>query len=49
MVSEAEWERQMIEELSFHGWINIPGKDLAPGAEGGREAWDDICLCRVGL
>lgn len=44
MVSEAEWERQMIEELSFHGWINIPGKDLAPGAEGGREAWDDIVL-----
>jgi type I restriction enzyme R subunit len=44
MVSEAEWEDQMLESLSFHGWATTPGKDVAPGAEGGRESWDDILL-----
>lgn len=44
MVSEAEWEEQMLEALSFHGWIPTSGRAVAPGAEGGREAWDDIVL-----
>lgn len=44
MVSEAEWEEQALDQLSFHGWIPIAGKDLAPGVEGGRESWDDIVL-----
>jgi type I restriction enzyme, R subunit len=44
MVSEAEWEEQMLDALSFHGWIPTPGKDVAPGLEGGRESWDDIVL-----
>lgn len=44
MVSEAEWEEQMLDALSFHGWKPTSGKTVAPGAEGGREAWDDIVL-----
>jgi len=44
MVSEAEWEEQMLDALSFHGWIPTHGKAVAPGAEGGRESWDDIVL-----
>lgn len=44
MVSEAEWEEQMLEELSFHGWLPRQGKDVAPGTDGGRESWDDIVL-----
>lgn len=44
MVSEAEWEEQMLEAISFHGWIPIPGKEIAPGTEDGRESWDDIVL-----
>ncbi|GEP37519.1 DEAD/DEAH box helicase [Nocardioides psychrotolerans] len=44
MVSEAEWEEQMLDALSFHGWIPTPGKDVAPGVEGGRESWNDIVL-----
>ena len=44
MVSEAEWEAQMLDALSFHGWTPTFGKDVAPGVEGGRESWDDIAL-----
>ena len=44
MVSEAEWERQMLDALSFHGWVRMSGRDIAPGVEGGRESWDDIVL-----
>jgi len=44
MVSEAEWEEQMLDSLSFHGWITTPGKDIVPGTDGGRESWDDIVL-----
>lgn len=44
MVSEAEWEEQMLDSASFHGWIPVAGRDLAPGTENGREAWDDIVL-----
>lgn len=44
MVSEAEWEEQMLGALSFHGWIPTPGKDIAPGTEEGRDSWDDIVL-----
>jgi type I restriction enzyme R subunit len=44
MVTEAEWEQQMLEAVSFHGWIVKPGKTVAPGVEGGRESWDDIVL-----
>ncbi len=44
MVAEAEWEQQALDQLSFHGWIPTPGKDLVPGAEGGRESWDDVVL-----
>lgn len=44
MVSEAEWEEQMLDALAFHGWIPTPGKDVAPGVEGGRESWDDVVL-----
>ncbi|UXN21165.1 type I restriction endonuclease subunit R [Curtobacterium flaccumfaciens] len=44
MVSEAEWEDQMLESLSFHGWVTTPGKEIAPGVEGGRESWEDIVL-----
>ena len=31
MVSEAEWEEQMLDALSFHGWIPTSGKAVAPG------------------
>lgn len=44
MVSEAAWEEQMLDSASFHGWTPLPGKDIAPGTENGREAWDDIVL-----
>ncbi len=44
MVSEAEWEVQMLETLEFHGWTPMHGSDIAPGVEGGRESWDDIVL-----
>ena len=44
MVSEAEWEEQMLDELSFHGWLPREGKDVAPGTDDGRESWDDIVL-----
>ncbi|WP_461104943.1 type I restriction endonuclease subunit R [Tessaracoccus terricola] len=44
MVSEAEWEEQMLDELSFHGWLPRQGKDVAPGTDDGRDSWDDIVL-----
>lgn len=44
MVSEAEWEGQMLESASFHGWRPVSGRDIAPGTSGGRETWDDIVL-----
>lgn len=44
MVSEAAWEEQMLEAASFHGWTPVSGKDVAPGTDHGREAWDDIVL-----
>lgn len=44
MVSEAEWEEQMLESASFHGWTPVTGRDIAPGTENGREAWDDLVL-----
>jgi len=44
MVSEAEWEQQMLDALHEQGWVPVPGKDLVPGAEGGRESWDDLVL-----
>jgi type I restriction enzyme R subunit len=44
MVSEAEWEQQMLDALYDQGWIPTPGKDVVPGVEGGRESWDDIVL-----
>ena len=44
MVSEAEWEEQMLDELSCHGWLPREGKDVAPGTDDGRESWDDIVL-----
>ena len=46
MVNEAEWEEQMLEALSFHGWTPTSGRAVAPGAEDGRESWDDIVLPR---
>ena len=30
MVSEAEWEEQMLDELSFHGWIPRPARTSRP-------------------
>ncbi len=44
MVTEAEWEDQMLDALSFHGWVPMSGRDVALGVEGGRESWDDIVL-----
>src|SRR5688572_3105075 len=44
MVSEAEWEVLALDQLSFHGWVPIPGPKLSPGADGGRTSWDDIVL-----
>ncbi|MGL5823582.1 MAG: hypothetical protein ACRCYU_01790, partial [Nocardioides sp.] len=44
MLSEAEWEERTLEELSRHGWINLPGSKVAPGAEGGRTSWDELVL-----
>ncbi|WP_407935537.1 type I restriction endonuclease subunit R [Jatrophihabitans cynanchi] len=44
MVSEAEWERHALEALYEQGWVPTSGKDLVPGAEDGRESWDDIVL-----
>ncbi len=46
MVSEAEWEEQMRStRSSFHGVAaRRRARPIAPGAEGGRESWDDIVL-----
>jgi type I restriction enzyme R subunit len=44
MVSEAEWELVALEALGEHGWRAMHGNQAAPGAEGGRESWDDIVL-----
>lgn len=44
MVSEAAWEGQLLDAASFHGWTPVAGRDVAPGTENGREAWDDIVL-----
>jgi type I restriction enzyme, R subunit len=44
MVSEAEWEQEMVEAIATEGWTRMMGKDVAPGAEDGRESWDDIVL-----
>lgn len=44
MVTEAEWEEQMLDELSFHGWQPRQGSDVAPGTDAGRDSWDDIVL-----
>jgi len=44
MVSEAAWEEQMLDSASFHGWTPVAGRDVAPGTDGGREAWDDLVL-----
>ncbi len=34
----------MLDALSFHGWMPTARRRVAPGAEGGRESWDDIVL-----
>ena len=41
---EAAWEQIALEALAEHGWVTLNGHDIAPGAEGGRQAWDDLVL-----
>ncbi|MDR2723144.1 MAG: type I restriction endonuclease subunit R, partial [Cellulomonadaceae bacterium] len=43
-LSEWDWERRMLEELSGVGWKYVHGSAVAPGVEGGRGSWDDIIL-----
>jgi len=42
--SEADWEDIALERLSEHGWESLPGQQIAPGTEGGRESWAEIHL-----
>jgi type I restriction enzyme, R subunit len=44
MFSEAEWEQLALEALARQEWLPLKGADIAPGTEGGREAWDDLVL-----
>ncbi|GAA1022535.1 MULTISPECIES: type I restriction endonuclease subunit R [Amycolatopsis] len=42
--SEAEWESVALETLAEQEWQPLPGVEIAPGAENGRDSWDDIVL-----
>jgi type I restriction enzyme R subunit len=43
-VSEAQWETIALETLADQDWRPVPGMDIAPGTENGRESWSDIVL-----
>lgn len=42
--SEADWEDITLERLSEHGWETLPGQQIAPGTDDGRESWAEIHL-----
>ncbi len=44
MVSEADWENIALDRLGEHGWEPLHGKQIAPGADGGRSSWEDLVL-----
>lgn len=44
MITEAEWERFALDQLVENEWKHVPGKELAPGAPGGRRSWDELTL-----
>ena len=44
MFTEAQWEAIALERFAQNDWQHVPGKDLAPGAPGGRTSWDEIVL-----
>ncbi|MDT0200376.1 type I restriction endonuclease subunit R [Nocardioides sp. AE5] len=43
-VSEAQWEELTLEALADQGWRPLKGIEVAPGADNGRETWQDIHL-----
>nr|WP_219065446.1 type I restriction endonuclease subunit R [Candidatus Mycobacterium methanotrophicum] len=42
--SEADWEQLALDVLGEREWPKLTGTQIAPGAEGGRQSWDDIVL-----
>jgi type I restriction enzyme, R subunit len=42
--SEAEWELIALETLARQEWLPLSGSQLAPGADAGRDSWDDLVL-----
>ncbi len=42
--SEADWELVALDNLGEHEWQTLTGTQIAPGADDGRESWDDIVL-----
>jgi type I restriction enzyme R subunit len=41
---EADWEQFALDTLAEREWRKLTGTQIAPGAEGGRQSWDDIVL-----
>ncbi|OPX07977.1 type I restriction endonuclease subunit R [Mycobacterium sp. AT1] len=42
--SEADWEQIALESLAEQEWLPLNGTQIAPGAENGRESWDELVL-----
>jgi type I restriction enzyme, R subunit len=42
--SEAQWELIALDTLAEQEWMPLQGSAIAPGAENGRESWQDIVL-----
>lgn len=42
--SEADWEQFTLDTLGEREWQKRSATQIAPGAEAGRQSWDDICL-----
>ena len=42
--SEADWEDITLDRVSEHGWETLPGSQIAPGTDNGRESWAEIHL-----
>lgn len=42
--SEADREQLAVDTLGEREWRKLSGTQIAPGAEGGRQSWDDVVL-----
>lgn len=42
--SEADWEHLALDALGEREWQALTGTQIAPGADNGRDSWDDIVL-----